>query len=136
MGRATILLHGLGAILIGALSSVGAQAQVFLTGSEITGQRVDISVNGSTNAVYFDQGGSARIIAVDGSQVNGTWFVRDGSICLAAAGAEECWAYRSQFQAGQAVVLTSNCGTQATWVPLATTLPPKPVQIQQAGERG
>ena len=136
MGRATILLHGFGAILVAALCSVEAQAQVFLTGSEITGQRVDISVNGSTNAVYFDQGGGARIIAVDGTQVNGRWFVRDGSICLAAQGAEECWVYQTQFEAGQAVVLTSNCGTEATWVPLATTLPPKPVRIQQAGERG
>ena len=112
-----------------------AMAQTsWVPGSEITGHAVQVNTNGVMSTVYFDPGGSARIVSQSGTEVPATWAVQNGNLCLqTAAGVSECWPYTAAFQAGQPVTLTSNCAATSQFTALSTNQPP--VQ-QRAGERG
>lgn len=110
-----------------------ANAQMWTPGSEIVGQSVQVNTNGVINRVYFDQGGAARIITPSGSTLPGRWSAANQQLCLDVGGASaECWPYRSAFQAGQPVSLTSNCNATSEWLADATNAS----QQQRMPERG
>jgi len=111
-----------------------ASAQMWVPGSEITGQSIQVETNGVVNTVYFDPGGVARIATPSGNMVQGSWSVADQMLCLqTGAGGRECWPYRSAFLAGQPVSLTSNCQVTSRWV--ANAVNQAPIEAP-AGERG
>jgi hypothetical protein len=127
-----------GFILAATFGAQGASAQGMgpPTGAEITGHSVQVETNGVVNTVYFDAGGSARIVSPAGREVPAQWFVENQRLCLATGTtARECWAYQAAFQPGQAMSLTSDCGTSRwTAMSTATFAPPEPPV--RRGERG
>jgi hypothetical protein len=129
-----ILAAAGGACLIFAPLTAASAQSMWVPGSEITGQSIQVETNGVINTVYFDPGGVARIASPSGRQVQGRWSVADQMLCLeTGGGAHECWPYRVAFQAGQPVTLTSSCQTTSHWVANATNPPPAQ---RGAGERG
>jgi len=123
----------MGLTLATAISGA-AFAQAGAPGSEIVGQPIAVTTNGVTNTVYFDPGGSARIMTPGGNTIPGTWTAANGQLCLSNGTAQECWPYASPFQAGQPVTLTSSCGSSSSW--LASSTNPPPPASGQRGERG
>jgi hypothetical protein len=114
-----------------------ASAQVWVPGSEITGQSIQVETNGIVNTVYFDPGGVARIATPAGTEVQGRWSVADQMLCLENGAARECWPYQSAFMAGQPVTLTSSCDSTSRWVANAVNPPAQPApQPAPSGERG
>ena len=110
-----------------------ASAQMWTPGSEIVGQSVQVNTNGTVNTVYFDQGGAARIMTPAENSVPGRWSVANQQLCLdIGTGPAECWPYRSAFQAGQNVSLTSSCNVTSQWLANSTNLP----EQQSMPERG
>lgn len=133
---ATAALSGL--FLMSAVATESAAAQGWTPGMEITGHGARVETQGVVNTVYFDPGGSARIVSDAGREYPGRWAVEGQSLCLEiASGARECWAYQAPFVTGQAVTLASSCGP-STWTALSTAepLPPPPPPAQPSGERG
>ena len=115
-----------------ALPSV-ASAQMWTPGSEIVGQSVQVNTAGTVNTVYFDQGGAARITSPAGASASGTWSVANQQLCLdIGTGTAECWPYRSAFEAGKPVTLTSNCNVSSQWLANNTNVP----EQQRMPERG
>ncbi len=106
--------------------SSGAMAQAMAPMDEVLGQPIQVVTNGITNTVYFDQGGSLRILTPGGNTVPGTWTVGSGQLCLSAAGAQECVPYNAAFQTGQPLTLTSSCNASEMWLAQATNAPPPP----------
>ena len=110
-----------------------ASAQMWTPGSEIVGQSVVVNTNGTANTVYFDQGGAARIMTPNGTSVPGRWTAANQQLCLdIGTGNAECWPYRSAFQAGQPVTLTSSCNVPSQWTANGTNMP----EQQSMPERG
>ena len=117
--------------------STAAFGQMMWTpGAEIVGQSAQVTTNGVVNTVYFDAGGTARIVGPDGVQVPATWSAAGGNLCLSTGAAQECWPYAAPFQAGQSMTLTSSCNSASTWMAMATNAPPPPPPPASAGERG
>jgi hypothetical protein len=110
-----------------------AFAQGWTPASEILGQPIQVTTNGTTNTLYFDQGGSLRIVTPGGNTVPGAWSAANGQLCLSANGAQECVPYNGPFQAGQPLTLASSCNSTSTWLAQATNQPPGQ---GQKGERG
>ena len=111
-----------------------ASAQSWTPGAEITGQSVQVQTNGVVNTVYFDQGGVARITTPSGAEIPGRWTAANQQLCLqTGAGASECWPYRTAFQQGQPMSMTSSCNVTSQWV--ANGINQAPTQMR-AGERG
>jgi hypothetical protein len=125
VGRAAVAL-----VTVIALPGV-ASAQ-WAPASEILGQPVQVTTNGTTNTLYFDQGGSLRIITPGGNTVPGTWTAANGQLCLGANGAQECVPYNGPFQPNQPQTLTSSCNATSTWLAQNTNQPSQ----GQRGERG
>ena len=111
-----------------------ALAQAWNPASEIVGQPMQVTTNGVTNTVTLNPDGQAQILTPAGNSVAGTWAAANGQLCLTNGAAQECWPYRSPFQAGQPQTLTSSCNATSTWLAQATNGPP-PAQGQK-GERG
>jgi hypothetical protein len=119
---------GMGAIM----APSAASAQTWTPGGEIVGQSVQVNTNGTVNTVYFDQGGTARIMTPAGKTVNGSWTAANQQLCLdVGTGSAECWPYRAAFQPGQVVSLTSTCNVTSQWTANSTN----PEQ-QRMPERG
>ena len=130
------LLVVLAAALALPLGTASAQMMA-PDGSEITGQPVRVDVNGISNTVYFNRGGTARIVGATGQEASGTWSAQNGNLCLTAGSTRECWPYQTAFAANQPVVLTSDCGSVSRFTALSTNrMAAPPVQVQRAGERG
>ena len=126
-------------LILGAMTSMLvapaiAFAQVWVPGSEISGQSAQVTTNGITNTVYFDTGGVARIVSPGGNTVNGTWSAASGQLCLNTGAAQECWPYASAFQAGAPITLTSSCNAVSTWT--ANGVNPLAPPAARGGERG
>ena len=120
--------------LFAAVAFPGAAlAQGWSPGAEVVGQAVQVTTNGTTNTVYLDAGGSARIVTPGGNTIPATWSAAAGQLCLNTGAAQECWAYNSPFQAGQPQTLTSSCNSSSTWLASATNQPQMP---SSGGERG
>lgn len=110
-----------------------AFAQMWTPASEIVGQPVQVNTNGTVNTVYFDQGGTARIMTPSGNMVPGRWTAANQQLCLdVGGGTTECWPYRAAFRAGQPVTLTSSCNVSSQWLANATNQP----EQQRMPERG
>jgi hypothetical protein len=110
-----------------------ASAQMWTPGAEIVGQSVQVNTNGTINTVYFDQGGAARVMTPNGTAVPGRWTAANQQLCLdIGTGSAECWPYRSAFQAGQVVTLTSTCNVPSQWTANGTNMP----EQQSMPERG
>lgn len=124
--------------LLAATFSTTAMAQgVWTPGSEIVGQSVRVvSANGVTNTVYFDQGGTARIVTPGGREVPASWTAANGNLCVYSAGGQECFPYTQAFMAGQTVSMTSSCGTSAWTANGVNAPPPPPPAAENMGERG
>lgn len=119
-------------LAVGTLLPTAAMAQAWTPGSEIVGQPIQVTTNGTTNTLYLDPGGQARILTPNGNTVSGLWNIASGQLCLGVAGAQECVPYNSPFQPQQAQNLTSSCGSAQTWVAQATNQ----ASQGQRGERG
>lgn len=116
-----------------AVAPGAASAQMWTPGSEIVGQSVQVNTNGVVNTVYFDPGGAARIMTPSGTSVPGRWSTANSQLCLdIGTGPAECWPYRSAFQAGQNVTLTSSCNVTSQWLANSTNMP----EQQRMPERG
>ena len=125
MRKAVVAASVSGLVLLAA----PAYAQ-WVPGSEIVGQAVQVETNGVVNTIYFDAGGTARIMSPGGNTVQGAWTAANGQLCLQAGGGQECWPYQSAFQPGQQVTLVSNCQSTSRWLATSTN------QQMPAGERG
>lgn len=102
-------------------------------GAEIVGQPIQVTTNGTTNTIYLDQGGAARMVTPGGNTIPGTWQAANGQLCLSNGSAQECWPYNGPFQPGQPQTLTSSCNATSSWLAQATNQPPTQ---GQKGERG
>ena len=122
-------------LMIAALVALPATAfaQEWVPGSEIVGQSVVVETNGVANTVYFDAGGTARIVSPQGRVVNASWTAANNNICLHSGAASECWPYQQAFQAGQRLTLTSNCQAVSNWLPNGTNAPPVKEVMQERG---
>jgi hypothetical protein len=118
--------------IVAALPGVAHAQAAWTPGAEVVGQPIQVTTNGTTNTVYLDQGGTARILTPNQNVVQGAWQAANGQLCLNANGAQECWPYNGPFQAGQAQTLTSSCNATSTFLAQATNQPTQ----QLRGERG
>ena len=126
------IVLGLG-LVAAPLTAASAQS-AWTPGAEITGQSVQVQTNGVVNTVYFDQGGVARITTPSGTEVPGRWSAANQQLCLeVGAGTSECWPYRTAFQQGTPMTLTSSCNVTSQWI--ANGINQAPTQMR-AGERG
>ena len=132
--KSSILVRTAVGLAVAGLLPAAALAQAGYTpASEIIGQPVQVTTNGTTNTVYLDPGGQLRIITPNGNTVPGTWTAANGQLCLGVGAAQECVPYTGPFQPQQPLTLTSSCGATETWLAQATNQPP---QQGQRGERG
>jgi hypothetical protein len=132
--KSSLVAKAFGGFCLILVPLAAASAQMWVPGSEITGQSIQIETAGVVNTVYFDPGGVARIATPSGTMVQGSWAVADQTLCLETGpGVRECWPYRSAFLAGQPVTLTSSCQVTSRWV--ANAVNQAPVEAP-AGERG
>ena len=120
-------------LAVAGLPGVALAQAAWVPGAELVGQPIQVTTNGTTNTVYLDQGGQARIITPKGTTMPATWQAASGQLCLGLSGAQECVPYNAPFQAQQPQTLTSSCGAQETWLAQATNQPPSQ---GQKGERG
>lgn len=128
-----IVVRSVVGLAIGATLSGTAFAQAWAPGSEIIGQPVQVTTNGTVNTLYLDPGGSLRIMTPGGNTVPGTWTAANGQLCISTGGPQECVPYASPFQAGTPMSLTSSCGAAETWLAESTNAPPAQ---GERGERG
>lgn len=135
MKKMRVFAAACGAVLACAFAPAAASAQGMMpTGAEIIGHSVQVQTQtGTINTIYFEPGGVARIVSPSGTEVQGTWSVANGSLCLGAGTARECFPYQNAFQTGRAVNLTSDCGAASVWTPVSTAPMSPPVT---RGERG
>jgi hypothetical protein len=135
----TSVAAALGGLLLTAFTADSAAAQGWAPGSELVGHSVRVETRGVVNTVFFDPGGSARILSDQGREYPGQWSVEGQSLCLSiASGARECWAYQGPMQAGTPMQLSSTCGP-STWTAVSVAQPmmaPPPPEPPRAGERG
>jgi hypothetical protein len=124
---------GAGLTIAAAVPGIALAQAAWAPGSEIVGQPIQVTTNGTTNTIYLDQGGAARLITPAGNTLPGTWQAANGQLCLSNGSAQECFPYSGPFQAGVPVTVTSSCNSSSTWLAQATNQPP--VQGQK-GERG
>jgi hypothetical protein len=119
---------------VAAFLPAAALAQAWTPGSEVIGQPIQVTTNGTTNTIYLDAAGQARIITPGGNTVAGMWSAANGQLCLGVGGAQECVPYNAPMQAGTPETLTSSCGATETW--LAQNTNQAPPSQSQKGERG
>jgi hypothetical protein len=131
--KSSILVRTAVGLAVAGLLPAAALAQAYTPASEIIGQPVQVTTNGTTNTVYLDPGGQLRIITPNGNTVPGTWTAANGQLCLGVGAAQECVPYNAPFQAQQPQTLTSSCGATETWLAQATNQPPTQ---GEKGERG
>ncbi|MCY7339092.1 MAG: hypothetical protein LH465_03955 [Sphingomonas bacterium] len=126
------LAAGIGILIV---PQVAVAQSAWTPGAEIVGQSVQVQTAGVTNTVYFDAGGTARIITPAGNVVPATWSAGNQQLCLMSGGAQECWPYQSPFQAGQQMTLTSSCQATSSWVANGTN-PMQQAEPVSQPERG
>ena len=113
--------------------AAGAVAQPgWVPGTEIVGQTLQVTTNGTTNSITFNADGTATIMSPTGQAVPATWSAANNMLCLSTGGPQECWPYTQAFQAGNQVSLTSNCQQVSSWLASMTNQPAQ----APAGERG
>lgn len=132
-----IILKALASVALVATPLSAASAQLWVPGSEIVGQSLQVETNGVTNTVYLDAGGTARLTSPGGTVVPATWTASGNMLCIATATNRDCWNYAAPFQAGVPVTMVNQCQVASRWSAMATNAPPPPpVQQAPGGERG
>jgi hypothetical protein len=132
--KSSILVRTAVGLAVAGLLPAAALAQAGWTpASEIVGQPIQVTTNGTTNTLYLDAGGQLRIMTPGGNTVPGTWTAANGQLCISAGGPQECVPYTNPFQAGMPKDLTSSCGALEKW--LAENTNQMPTQGEK-GERG
>jgi hypothetical protein len=132
--KSSILVRTAVGLAVAGLLPAAALAQAGWTpASEIVGQPIQVTTNGTTNTLYLDPGGQLRIMTPNGNTVPGTWTAANGQLCISAGGPQECVPYTNPFQAGMPKDLTSSCGALEKW--LAENTNQMPTQGEK-GERG
>jgi hypothetical protein len=132
--KSSILVRTAVGLAVAGLLPAAALAQAGWTpASEIVGQPIQVTTNGTTNTLYLDPGGQLRIMTPGGNTVPGTWTAANGQLCISAGGPQECVPYTNPFQAGMPKDLTSSCGALEKW--LAENTNQMPTQGEK-GERG
>ena len=122
------------ALSFAAIGPVHAQSEM-MTGDELQGQTVDVVfADGTTNSIFFGSNGQALVSGPDGNTMNASWFVQDEGLCLQASGSRECWAYASEFVAGQPMTMSSSCDASSQWTARAVNAPANAPMMM--GERG
>ena len=129
--KSSILMRSVAAA-VGMFALPGVAYAQMAPGAEIVGQSLQATTNGVTNTVYFDPGGTVRLVTPNGTTIPGTWTAANGQLCLSNGAAQECWPYNSPFQAGQPQTLTSSCASTTTFLAQATNQPTSTPR----GERG
>ncbi len=130
-------IRALAALVLAIAPAAGAVAQMgWVPGTEIVGQTVQVTTNGTTNSITLNADGTATIMAPDGQAVPATWSAANNQLCMSTGGPQECWPYTQAFQAGRQIALTSNCQQVSSWMAMATNQAPPPPQQQPMGERG
>lgn len=130
--KSSILVRFVAAALATVTLPGVAFAQGWTPGAELIGQPIQVTTNGTTNTVYLDAGGGARMVTPNGTTVPGTWTAANGQLCLSNGAAQECWPYNAPFQPGQPQTLASSCASTTTWLAQATNQP----MATPRGERG
>ena len=129
--KSSILVRTAVGLAVAGLLPAAALAQAGWTPtSEIVGQPIQVTTNGTTNTLYLDPGGQLRIMTPGGNTVPGTWTAANGQLCISAGGPQECVPYTDPFRAGIAKDLTSSCGAVERWLAENTN------QMPTQGERG
>ncbi len=126
VGRAAL------AMIAAAIPGIAFAQPAWTPGSEIVGQPIQVTTNGTTNTVYLDPGGSARLVTPNGNTLPATWQAASGQLCLNNGAAQECWPYNGPFQPNQPQTLTSSCNSTSTWLAQSTNQPTQ----RSKGERG
>lgn len=103
-----------------ALTATPAMAQSWTPGSEILGQPVVVTTNGVTNTLYFDPGGTVRMVTPTNEVIQGAWSIGSNQLCINNGATSECWPYQAPFVAMQPVSLTSSCQSSSTWTAQST----------------
>ena len=73
--KSSSVAKAIGGLCLILAPMTAVSAQLWVPGSEITGQSVQIETSGVVNTVYFDPGGVARIATPSGNMVQGSWSV-------------------------------------------------------------
>jgi hypothetical protein len=131
--KSFVVRTAVGLTVAGLLPAAALAQTGWTPASEVVGQPIQVTTNGTTNTVYLDPGGQLRITTPNGNTVPGTWTAASGQLCLGVGGAQECVPYNAPFQPQQPQTLTSSCGANETWLAEATNQPPTQ---GNKGERG
>jgi hypothetical protein len=116
-----------------ALPAVAFAQAGWTPGSEIVGQPIQVTTNGTTNMVTLNPGGTAAIATPKGNVIPAAWQAANGQLCLSASGGQECWPYNSPFQPNQPQTLTSSCNSTSSFLAQSTNQSPSKAS---KGERG
>jgi hypothetical protein len=133
MNSGFVFRSAVAVVCMAAVPGVALAQAGWVPGAEIVGQPVQVTTNGTTNTIYLDQGGTARIMTPSGNTIPGTWQAANGQLCLNNGTAQECWPYNGPFQAGQPQTLASSCNSTSTWLAQATNQPPAPGEKAERG---
>ena len=67
MKSGILVRAGAGLIIAAAMPGIALAQAAWAPGSEIVGQPIQVTTNGTTNTIYLDQGGAARLITPAGN---------------------------------------------------------------------
>lgn len=108
-----------------AVAAVGvptvAMAQ---SANEILGQPIQAVTNGVTNTIYFDPGGTLRILTAGGNAMAGTWQINGAQLCMNLGGQQECVPYDRPFVAGEPRNLVTSCNAATVWTAQGVNVAP------------
>jgi hypothetical protein len=131
MTKGHIIRLGL-AFAVTAIPSVSMAQSGWIPPTEILGQPIQATTNGVTNTLYFDPGGTLRILTPAGNTLQGTWQINGSQLCMNLEGQQECVPYDRPFAAGEPRDLRSSCNAATVWVAQAVNVAP-PVSPAERG---
>ena len=131
--KSSVLVRAVAGLAAAVTLPGAAFAQGWSPASEILGQPIQVTTNGTTNTLTLSPGGQASITTPGGNVIPATWQAANNQLCLSTGSAQECWPYNSPFQPGQPQTLTSSCNATSSW--LAQNTNQSPSQSGKA-ERG
>lgn len=119
MTKGLMIRIGVAAFAIAAPSIAMAQSA-----AEILGQPIQATTNGVTNTIYFDPGGTLRILTPAGNTIAGTWQINGQQLCMNVGGQQECVPYDRPFAANEPRDLRTSCNAATVWVAQGVNVAP------------